>query len=280
MVNEKNVIELKHLYCKAGSRVLLGDISWSVKAGEHWIVFGMNGSGKTTLLSIIAGFNNYSKGTLRVFGEDFTAENILDLRKRIGWVSSSFFDKCYRNETVLDIVLSGLTGTLGVAGMRTDRDVYKAQQLLSELRIGDKAEAPFSTLSKGERQNVLIARAMIAKPDILVLDEPGTGLDIYARESMLSAVQTLAETTDITIIYVTHYVDEILPAFDKTLLLRKGHIYKQGNTRELFTDENLSRFLRHPVEMEMVADRYYATMQVGSRLPDLAGYQEVNKDGC
>lgn len=279
MVNEKNVIELEHLYCKAGSRVLLGDISWSVQAGEHWIVFGMNGSGKTTLLSIIAGFNNYSKGTLRVFGETFTSENILDLRKRIGWVSSSFFDKCYRNETVLDIVLSGLTGTLGVAGMRTDRDVHKARQLLSELRIGDKVEAPFSTLSKGERQNVLIARAMIAKPDILVLDEPGTGLDIYARESMLSAVQTLAERTDITIIYVTHYVDEILPAFDKTLLLRKGHIYKQGNTRELFTDENLSKFLRHPVEMEMVADRYYATMQVGSRLPDLAGYQEVNKDG-
>lgn len=280
MVNEKYVIELEHLYCKAGSRVLLGDISWSVKAGEHWIVFGMNGSGKTTLLSIIAGFNNYSKGTLRVFGETFTSENILDLRKRIGWVSSSFFDKCYRNETVLDIVLSGLTGTLGVTGMRTDRDVYKAQQLLSELRIGDKVEAPFSTLSKGERQNVLIARAMIAKPDILVLDEPGTGLDIYARESMLSAVQTLAETTDITIIYVTHYVDEILPAFDKTLLLRKGHIYKKGNTHELFTDENLSKFLRHQVEMEMVADRYYATMQVGSRLPDLAGYQEVNKDGC
>ena len=127
---------------------------------------------------------------------------------------------------------------------------------------------------------MLIARAMIAKPDILVLDEPGTGLDIYARESMLSAVQTLAETTDITIIYVTHYVDEILPAFDKTLLLRKGHIYKKGNTHELFTDENLSKFLRHQVEMEMVADRYYATMQVGSRLPDLAGYQEVNKDGC
>ena len=75
MVNENNVIELEHLYCKAGSRVLLGDISWSVKAGEHWIVFGMNGSGKTTLLSIIAGFNNYSKGTLRVFGETFTSEN-------------------------------------------------------------------------------------------------------------------------------------------------------------------------------------------------------------
>lgn len=280
MVDANNVIELEHLYCKAGSRVLLGDISWSVKAGEHWIVFGMNGSGKTTLLSIIAGFNNYSKGSLHVFGEEFKTENILPLRKKIGWVSSSFFDKCYKNESVLDVVLSGLTGTLGVSGMHSDREVHKAQLLLEELRIGGKINAPFSTLSKGERQNVLIARAMIAKPEILVLDEPGTGLDIYARESMLSAVQTLARTTNITIIYVTHYVDEILPEFDHTLLLRKGHIYQQGKTQDLFTEENLSKFLRHPVQLRMVADRYYATMHVGSRLPDLAGYQEVNKDGC
>ncbi|MEE0435658.1 MAG: ATP-binding cassette domain-containing protein, partial [Peptococcaceae bacterium] len=162
MVDVDNAIELKHLYCKVGSQVLLGDINWTVKVGEHWIVFGMNGSGKTTLLSIISGFNNYSKGLLRVFGEEFTAENILSLRKRIGWVSSSFFDKCYRNETVLDIVLSGLTGTLGVAGMTSDYDVHKALQLLSELNVGDKAGVAFSALSKGERQNVLIARAMIA----------------------------------------------------------------------------------------------------------------------
>lgn len=279
MVNVSNVIEMEHLYCKTGSRVLLRDISWTVKEGEHWIVFGMNGSGKTTLLSIIAGFNNYSKGTLRVFGRSFTEDNILDLRKRIGWVSSSFFDKCYQNETVLDIVLSGLTGTLGVADMRSDRDVYKAQKLLKELRIGDKVGASFSTLSKGERQNVLIARAMIAKPDILVLDEPGTGLDIYARESMLSAVQILAETTDITIIYVTHYVDEILPIFNKTLLLRNGHVYGIGNTCELFTRESLSKFLRHPVELEMIGNRFYATMHVESRLPELAGYREVIKNG-
>ncbi|MEE0435048.1 MAG: hypothetical protein UDB11_06560 [Peptococcaceae bacterium] len=112
-----------------------------------------------------------------------------------------------------------------------------------------------------------------------MLDEPSTGLDIYARESLLSAVQMLAEKTKITIIYVTHYVDEILPAFDKALLLRRGHVYQQGNTNDLFTKENLSRFLKHPVEMQTVADRYYITMNVRSHLQELAGYPEVTWDG-
>lgn len=101
------VIDLKNLSCQAGYQYLLRDINWQVGCGEQWVVFGQNGCGKTTLLSIVAGYKGYSSGELKIFGEEYTAENILRLRKRIGWISSSFFDKYYTTETVLDIVLSG-----------------------------------------------------------------------------------------------------------------------------------------------------------------------------
>lgn len=112
------------------------------------------------------------------------------LRKRIGWVSSSYFDKWFTEETALDIVLGGAFGTLGLGYPLTDSLVIKAKMLLTDLRLA----GPFDLLSKGERQNVLIARALIADPELLVLDEPGTGLDVLAREYMLSTVRDLAKT--------------------------------------------------------------------------------------
>jgi iron complex transport system ATP-binding protein len=129
----------------------------------------------------------------------------------------------------------------------TDEDVKRAKQLLIKLRLGNKMAQPFALMSKGERQCVLIARALISNPEILILDEPGTGLDIYAREYVLQAIADLAETTDMTIIYVTHYVEEILPMFDKTILMKDGYIVEQGKTGEMFENERLSQLLGYPV---------------------------------
>lgn len=178
------VIEVKKLCCKSGYRYLLHNINWEVQKGDHWIVFGMNGCGKTTLLSIIAGYNDFTTGSVKIFGEAYNNDNILQNRKKIGWVSSSFFDKYLTWESALNIVLSGLTGTLSIQFDITDADVKKAKKLLKELRLGDKINQPFCLMSKGERQCVLIARALISNPEILILDEPGTGLDIYAPGNM------------------------------------------------------------------------------------------------
>lgn len=247
---ESTIISMKNLSCKSGRSYLLQNINWQVKKGEHWVVFGLNGSGKTTLLSIVTGFQKYTHGQLEVFDEPYSRENILEHRKKIGWVSNSFFDKCFHNEQVLSIVLSGRTGTLNIDGSLTDADIVKAQTLLEQLGIRHKQDMLFSFLSKGERQNVLLARAMIADPDILILDEPGTGLDVLAREKMLSMVTELATKTDKTIIYVTHYLEEILPPFEHCLLLQKGRVYKQGNTEQLLTQEELSAFFGQPVQLQ------------------------------
>lgn len=179
------VIDTENLSLKAGYRYLLNDINWQVKRGEHWLVFGMNGCGKTTLLSILAGFKQPTRGNVRVLGEAYTADNILEMRKKIGWVSSSFFDQIYSREAALDVVLSGKFGTVGLGMNICDTDIKKAKLLLKELHLEGKIYRPFHLMSKGERQNVLIARALIGNPEILMLDEPCTGLDIGAREYLL-----------------------------------------------------------------------------------------------
>ena len=246
----ETIIETERLCCRTGRRYLIGDISWQVAKGELWCVFGLNGCGKTTLLSIIAGFKQPTGGKLRVFGEAYSGENILAHRRRIGWVSSSFFDQYCHKESALSIVLSGKTGGFGLDETVTAEDIKRAKALLGELRLAERVNHPFGMLSKGERQNVLLARALLASPDILILDEPCSGLDVIAREYVLGTVRDLAENTDITMIYVTHYTEEILDIFQQTLMLKNGRQYAQGRTAELFTEERLSDFLDHPVTVQ------------------------------
>lgn len=181
-----------------------------------------------------------------MLGEAYTSQNILDLRRRIGWVSGSFFDQKFTKESALNIVLSGLTGALGRERRAVSlADVKQAKALLSELHIADKIYQPFHMMSKGERENVLIA-----EPEILLLDEPCTGLDIFAREHLLNTLRDLAENSNLTIIYMTHYTEELLlDVFKKTMLLRDGLVYAQGETSALFTSEVFSDFLGAPVKI-------------------------------
>ena len=250
----QTLIKTNELCYKSGRRFLINHINWEVKEGEHWLVFGMNGSGKTTLLSMIAGYKSPTSGTLEVLGKQYDKENIFELRKEIGWVSSSFFDKYYANETALRIVLSGLFGTFNIDYDVTDADVRRAKALLRELRMEGKMNRPFNSMSKGERQNVLIARALITQPKVLVLDEPGTGLDIRAREHMMNTVRALAESKKVTIIYVTHYPEEVQPFMNKTMLLKNGRAFAKGDTESVLTSENLSILLDETVHVVQNAD--------------------------
>ena len=259
-------IEIKNLSCKMGSHYLLKEINWTVKKGSHWVVFGMNGSGKTTLLSIIAGMRAFNTGSLTVLGEMYTEENVLALRKKIGFISSSFFDKVLSKEAVLDIVLSGKFGTVGKSGDVSNADIKNAKNLLRELRLESKINRPFDWLSKGERQSVLVARAMMGNPEILVLDEPSTGLDVYAREYLISTVQDFACNTDATIIYVTHYVEEISRTLDNCLLMKNGQIYMTGKTEDIFTEKNITSLLNYPVQLTMCRNRRQIEMSVDSKI--------------
>lgn len=249
------IIETNNLCCKAGRRYLLKDISWQIRPGEHWVVYGMNGSGKTTLLSIIAGFRHFTSGQVKIFGQEYQNDNILSIRQKIGFVSSSFFDQHYTRESVLDVVLSGKHGILGREWDTTLEDAAYAKALLTHLHLADKINRPFDMLSKGERQNVLIARALISKPEILILDEPCNGLDVYNREYLFNTIDRLASAKKMTLIYVTHYIEEISDSFTKSIFLRNGFVYTQGPTEALFTQEVLSDFLGYHVQVFRDADR-------------------------
>lgn len=263
------VIKANRISCQSGHRYLIRDINWEVKEGEHWVVFGMNGSGKTTLLSLIAGFRKQTSGTLEVLDQEYGKDNVLELRKHIGWVSSSFFDKFFSKESAMHIVLSGLLGTFSPDDSIKDCDVVLAKELLRRLNLGDKMDRPYNTMSKGEQQSVLIARALICGPDILALDEPGTGLDIQARESMLQIVRQLAEETNVTLIYVTHYPEEILEVFDKCLFLRNGRIYATGKTEDLMTNRELREFLGKPVVVERPNGKFQVSVRDHIDMNDL-----------
>ncbi|MBO5140145.1 MAG: ATP-binding cassette domain-containing protein [Peptococcaceae bacterium] len=264
-MSQDTIIKLKNLEYKVGHKYLLRDISWEIKRGEHWAVFGMNGSGKTTLLSIIAGFKSFTKGELELYSETLNKQNILQMRKNIGWVSASFFDKYYTRESVMDIVLSGKYGTLGVENDISLDDRKRAKQLLKELHIEYCADATFDMLSKGERQNVLIARALYSNPEILILDEPCTGLDVYNREYLFLELKKIAENTNVTIIYVTHYVEEILPIFQKCLLLKDGQIFMQGSRETVLSDVNMSVFLEHDAQLYQSSN---GKLQLDINVPD------------
>lgn len=240
-----HVLEMNNLCCRLGKRYLLQDVTWQVQRGQHWAVYGPNGCGKTTLLSIAAGYRHYTNGTLRVLGQPYSNENILALRQKIGFVSSAFFDSQYSRESLLDIVLSAKTGGLSPDHTVTLDDAIFAEKLLKSLHLGGKLKRQFDMLSKGERQNVLIARALFTRPELLILDEPCSGLDVYNREYLFSTLQALAPR--VTLIYVTHYLDEISPLFAHTLLLKNGAVFAQGGTHTLLTSDCISRLLGYPL---------------------------------
>lgn len=271
------LIQVENLSVKMGNRYLLENINWRVKPGEHWVVFGMNGSGKTTLLSVISGFQHFTEGSLAVFGKAYSNDNILSVRKKIGLVSSSFFDKHYSKEPILNIVLSGCTGTLGLANNISLNDVRTAKSLLTAMHLGDRMHHSFDMLSKGERQTVLIARALIAKPEILILDEPCTGLDVYWRSYLFDTVKQLVATMPITIIQVTHYVDEIIPIFKNALFMKNGRIFREGSVEELFTAQNLSSLLGYSVECEQdTTGMYHMDLKVESDIINILKDGEMN----
>lgn len=241
------LISVNQLCCKSGRHYLLNHIDWMVHRGENWVVFGLNGCGKTTLLSVVAGFRKYTSGNIELFGEPITAGNVVAQRKKIGWVSSSFFDNYYRNESILNIILAGKTGMLGIDDTICTNDVRKAKMMLEQIGLEDKGNMPFCTLSKGERQNVLLIRAMFSQPEILILDEPCSGLDIIARERVLQSVKKIIGQKRTTVIYVTHYAEEILDDFSHVLLMKNGKVFLQGEVDECLNDKKLGDFLGVPV---------------------------------
>lgn len=230
---------------------ILKSINWKVEKGEHWTLFGLNGAGKTALLNMINAYYFPTRGKMTVLDKEFGKTPLGEqLRTKIGLVSSILQQKLYPGDSSYEIVLSGAFASIGLYETPTEEMRKKAISLLTELGCLEYADRTYETLSQGEKQRVLIARALMGNPEILIFDEPTNGIDFIARENLLDAISSLAEKEDgPTMIYVTHHVEEILPVFTKTLLLKNGEVFASGKTTDMISGEALSEFFNLRVEV-------------------------------
>ncbi|MDQ8736684.1 ABC transporter ATP-binding protein [Paenibacillus sp. LHD-38] len=245
------IIDIQNVSWDRSDKHILRNINWQVKDGEHWCLLGLNGSGKTTLLNMINGYIWPTEGRMSVLGNPFGEFDLRELRKMIGWVSTSLQQKLYGSETAIKIVLSGKFATIGLYDQTDAEDNERAEELMRSLGCTALINRTYDTLSQGERQRVLIARALMASPKLLILDEPCTGLDVFSREQLLQMIAAVAnEKHAPTIIYVTHHVEEILPCFTKTLLIKEGQVFAANDTTDVLTSELMSDFFSVPVEIK------------------------------
>ncbi|WP_153723303.1 ABC transporter ATP-binding protein [Sporosarcina cascadiensis] len=256
------VITFEDVSWRRKDQDILSEINWEVKKNEHWCILGLNGSGKTSLLNIVTGYNYPTTGNVSVLGLEFGRTNLPELRKRIGYVSSSFdkFATILERETVKEVIVSGKFASFGLYEKVADTDWEKADVLLSTLRLSYLKGRMFNTLSQGEKRRVLIARALMSNPEILIFDEPCTGLDVYSREEVLDLMNKINEK-NCHLLYVTHHIEEITDIISHVLLIRDGKIVASGPKKEVLTDELLSEAYKMPVAIHWEENRPWLTIK-------------------
>ncbi len=240
--DDRPLFELDGVGFARSGRDILARVDWRIAPGERWAVLGPNGCGKSTLLKIAIGMLWPTAGTIRRQGEEFI--DLPSFWSRIGWITDTIAGQIPAAEPARDTVLSGKFGQLGLKlfpGMSLSAaDHAAAIGTLERLGCGPLADRPFGVLSQGERRKVLVARALLADPLCLVLDEPCDGMDPGARERFLAWLGgCLRQAAGPATILVTHHMEEILPEFTHTLLLRQGRVLARGRTADVLARETL-----------------------------------------
>ncbi|MEI2402106.1 ABC transporter ATP-binding protein [Niallia taxi] len=245
------VVKAKGIGLKRNGKWILKEIDWEINKGEHWVLYGLNGAGKTALLNMICAYYHPTVGKMTVLDKEFgKAELGASLRKKIGLVSSRLQQNLYVADSAYEIILSGAFASIGLYETPTDAMREKGINLMKQLGCYSYADRQYSSLSQGEKQRVLIARALMLNPELVILDEPATGLDFLAREQLLETIQQLAQMENCpTVIYVTHHMEEILPVFSSALLLRDGEVFAKGKTEDILTSHCLTEYFSFPVEV-------------------------------
>ncbi|MGD9958775.1 ABC transporter ATP-binding protein [Nocardioides sp.] len=254
------VLDFVDVSVRRGDATLLDKVTWAVDEGERWVILGPNGAGKTTLLQVAGAQIHPSDGVAAVLSEELGSVDVFDLRPRIGLTSAAIAERIPRHEIVRDAVVSASYGVVG--RWREDYealDHHRAGQLLREVGMLELADRTFGTLSEGERKRVQIARALMSDPELLLLDEPGAGLDLGGREDLVQILSILANFEDApVIVMVSHHVEEIPPGFTHALLLREGRVVAAGPIGEVITEPLLSETFGMPLEVTESEGRYAA----------------------
>jgi len=260
------VIEIRALRIERDA-VILDRIDWRVEAGQHWVILGANGSGKTSMLSALTGYLAPTAGEISVLGETYGRSDWRDLRTRIGIVSSAIVQMMPPHERVLDTIISGRRAMIGLWGETVDDDRARASEIIRQVEAENVAESRWGWLSQGERQRILIGRALMARPELLILDEPCAGLDPVARERFLGFLDRLAAAgASPALVLVTHHVEEIMPKFSHALVLKSGRVLAAGAKSSVMKSKILSDAFGAPVKVSRRGDRYALRVTTDAKL--------------
>ena len=239
---------------------LLSDLDWTVREGERWVVLGPNGAGKTTLLQIAGAALFPSRGTVELLGERYGKADLGDLRTRVGLSSAALGDRVPPQERALDVVVTASYGVVGRWNERYDSaDVDRASDLLGRVGLARLADRRFGSLSEGERKRVLLARALMTDPELLLLDEPAAGLDLGAREALMRLLARLwADPDGPPVVLVTHHVEEVPVGTTHALLLARGRSTAAGTVADVLTSPLLSQTFGLPLVVDRSGGRFFA----------------------
>ena len=261
------VLEFADVTVRRGGATLLDRISWVVEEDERWVVLGPNGAGKTTLLQVASAQLHPTAGVAAVLEEVLGTVDVFELRPRIGLTSAALADRIPRHERVGDVVVSASYAVVGRWREEyADLDHARAADLLTEVGVAHLADRAFGTLSEGERKRVQIARALMADPELLLLDEPAAGLDLGGREDLVSTLTVLAQDPGSpATVLVSHHVEEIPPGFSHLLLLRRGGVVAAGLLDQTLTEANLAATFGMPLVLRHEGGRWSARRRARHR---------------
>jgi iron complex transport system ATP-binding protein len=254
------ILELSDISVRRGDRIILGPLNWQVLEGERWVILGPNGAGKTTLLQICSSLIHPTTGEVNILGEKLGKVDVFELRTRIGLTSSALVEQLPPDELVMDVVLTAAYAMLGRWQEKYDLwDESRAMALLTALGVRELGERLFGSLSEGEKKRVQIARALMADPELLLLDEPASSLDLGGREDLLRRIESLSKDplAPATVI-VTHHIEEIPVGTTHALLLREGAVVAQGEVASVITDQNLTQAYGLAITVQTEGGRFFA----------------------
>lgn len=254
------VLELRDVSVRRGERTILGPLTFAIRPGERWVVLGPNGAGKSTLLQILATRYFPSTGSVHVLDKEMGKVDLAELRTRIGICGALISEDIPDNEVVRDVVLTAAYAILGRWNEAYDLwDESRAVALLTTFGVRDLADRTYGTLSEGERKRVQISRALMADPELLLLDEPAAGLDLGGREDLLKRFSLFAsDPLAPASILVTHHIEEIPAGTTHALILKDGGIAVSGPIADVITSEHISAIFGLPITVVREGDRFFA----------------------
>ncbi|MFM8672238.1 MAG: ABC transporter ATP-binding protein [Candidatus Nanopelagicus sp.] len=254
------ILQLENISVVRGDRVILGPLDWQVLEGQRWVILGPNGAGKTTLLQVCSSLIHPSSGQIRILGQTLGKVDVFELRTQIGLTSSKLVEQLPDDELVMDVVLTAAYAMFGRWQEKYDLwDESRAMALLTALGVRELGNRVFGSLSDGEKKRVQIARSLMADPELLLLDEPASSLDLGGREDLLQRIENFASDplAPATVI-VTHHIEEIPVGTTHALLLKEGKVLAQGVIDQVITNENLTNAYGLPIAVQSQNGRFFA----------------------